>query len=72
MAGTLLPAAQALERYFPDAASIEAMPGGVDPKDAKVLVIEGDLVIDRAGLIQTASALDPRARLNNHLKQSMI
>jgi hypothetical protein len=57
MAGTLLPARVALERYFPDAATVMAIPGGVDPDNARVLLVEGDLVIDRAGLIQTTDIM---------------
>jgi hypothetical protein len=53
MAGILLPALAALDRYFADTATVEAIPGGVYPDRAKVLVIEGDLAIDRGGLLQT-------------------
>jgi hypothetical protein len=47
MTGILLPALAALERYFPDHGRIDAMPAALAPGNAKALVIEGDLVIDR-------------------------
>ena len=57
MTGILLPALAALERYFPDHGRIDAMPAALAPGNAKALVIEGDLVIDRNGLIQTDDLL---------------
>ena len=49
----LLPALAALPRYFADADRVMAIRGGIDPHNARVLVVEGDLTIDRAGLIRT-------------------
>ena len=57
MAGILLPAEPMLARYFPGAAAIGALPGGADPNHAKVLLVEGDLVIDRTDLIATSEII---------------
>jgi hypothetical protein len=57
MNGTILPAAEALPRFFPDAARVMAIPGGVNPERAKMLLVEGDLTVARRGLVATNALL---------------
>jgi hypothetical protein len=58
MTGRLQPADEALRRYFADADEVDAMHGGVlDRARAKALVVEGDLTLDRTGLLSTAELL---------------